>query len=86
MEKRKKQKKLWDQELAELLRKYSKFDELKKPVKYIKFGVGYWYTCLLYPGMQPTNNLGEQAIREHVVIRKIIGTFRSERVSEFYQV
>jgi transposase len=82
---RRKQKDLWDQELAELVRKYSKFDELSKPVKYIKFGLGSWYTCLLYPGMQPTNNLGEQAIREHVVIRKIIGTFRSERGSENYQ-
>jgi len=39
----------------------------------------------LYPGMQPTNNLGEQAIREHVIMRKIIGTFRSIEGSENYQ-
>jgi hypothetical protein len=83
--KRRKQKDIWDQELVELVEKYSKFKELQKPVKYIKFGQGCWYTCLLYPGMEPTNNLGEQAIREHVVIRKIIGTFRSERGSENYQ-
>ena len=35
--------------------------------------------------MQPTNNLAEQAIREHVIVRKIIGTFRSEKGSENYQ-
>ncbi|MCJ7571442.1 MAG: transposase, partial [Candidatus Thermoplasmatota archaeon] len=34
---------------------------------------------------QPTNNLAEQAIREHVIMRKIIGTFRSEEGSENYQ-
>jgi transposase len=35
--------------------------------------------------MEPTNNVPEQAIREHVVIRKIIGTFRSESGSQNYQ-
>ncbi|MDP2845234.1 MAG: transposase, partial [Candidatus Methanoperedens sp.] len=32
---------------------------------------GSLHTCLLYPGMEPTNNLAEQAIREHVIMRKI---------------
>jgi transposase len=40
---------------------------------------------MLYPGMEPTNNLGEQAMREHVIIRKIIGCFRSENGAENYQ-
>ena len=44
-----------------------------------------WYTCMLYPGMEPTNNLGEQAIREHIILRKIIGCFRSENGAENYQ-
>ena len=35
--------------------------------------------------MGPTNNIGEQAIREHVVMRKIIGAFRSIKGSENYQ-
>ena len=34
-----------------------------------KNGLGSWFTCLLYKGMEPTNNLAEQAIREHVVIQ-----------------
>jgi len=47
--------------------------------------LGDWYTCLLYPGMEPTNNLSEQVIREHVLMRKIIGTFRSAKGVEYYQ-
>ena len=54
-------------------------------LKYIENGLGNWFTCLLYPGMEPTNNLGEQTIRESVIIRKIIGTFRSENGSQYYQ-
>ncbi len=51
----------------------------------IKNGFGKWYMYLLYPRMEPTNNLGEQAIREHVIMRKIIGCFRSESGAENYQ-
>jgi hypothetical protein len=40
---------------------------------------------ILYPGMEPTNNLSEQVIREHVLMLKIIGTFRSEGDAEYYQ-
>jgi transposase len=31
------------------------------------------------------NNLGEQAMREQVIMRKIIGCFRSEKGAENYQ-
>lgn len=85
MEERKQQKEVWDREMAELAEQFSKFKELKKPVTYIRNGLGNWYTCLLYPGMEPTNNLSEQVIREHVLMRKIIGTFRSENGAEYYQ-
>jgi transposase len=71
--------------MEKLVEEYSGYTELSKPVTYIRNGLGHWYTCLLYPGMEPTNNLGEQAIREHVLMRKIIGTFRSENGSQNYQ-
>lgn len=58
---------------------------LKEKVYKNENGLGCWYTCMLYPGMEPTNNLGEQAIREHVILRKIIGCFRSENGAENYQ-
>ena len=58
--------------------------ELKKPVTYLRNGIGDWFTCLAHQGMPATNNLAEQAIREHVVQRKIIGAFRSERGPKSY--
>lgn len=85
MQERKRQKVIFNKKMEELVSRYSKFKELEKALTYIKNGLGCWYTCLLYPRMEPTNNLGEQAIREHVIIRKIIGTFRSENGSENYQ-
>jgi len=85
MEDRKEQKEVWDREMAELVEHFSQFKELKKPITYIRNGLGDWYTCLLYPGMEPTNNLSEQVIREHVLMRKIIGTFRSRKGAEYYQ-
>ena len=71
--------------MAQLVERFTKYEGLHKPMTYIKNGLGCWYTCLLYPGMEPTNNLGEQAMREHVIMRKIIGTFRSEKGAEHYQ-
>ena len=59
--------------------------DLHKPFEHIQNGVGSWFTCPLYPCLEPSNNLAEQTIREHVVIRKIIGTFRSESGSQNYQ-
>lgn len=85
MEERKRMKKHWDAEMAQLIERFAKYQELHKPLTYIKNGLGCWYTCLLYPGMEPTNNLGEQAMREHVIMRKIIGTFRSEKGAKNYQ-
>ena len=82
---RKKQKRIFESDMKDLVEKYSKFKDIQKPLTYIKNGFGRWYTCLLYPEMQPTNNLGEQAIREHVIMRKIIGCFRSENGAENYQ-
>jgi hypothetical protein len=85
MEERRTQKAIFEKELADIVTKFSEFEELEKPLTYIRNGFGSWYTCLMYPGMEPTNNLGEQAMREHVILRKIIGCFRSENGAENYQ-
>jgi len=85
MNEREKQKNVFENELKGIVENYSRFKELKKPVKYLQNGLGKWYTCLLFPGMEPTNNLGEQAIREHVIMRKIIGCFRSKHGAANYQ-
>jgi len=85
MDERVQQKELWDKELQEVVNENLQYLDVRVKVQYIQNGLGCWYTCLLYPGMQPTNNFAEQAIREHVIMRKIIGTFRSEKGSENYQ-
>ncbi len=85
IEERREKKAVFENELEAVVAKYSDFKELEKPLTYIKNGFGCWYTCMLYPGMEPTNNLGEQAMREHVIMRKIIGCFRSENGAENYQ-
>ncbi|MDY6986295.1 MAG: transposase [Candidatus Thermoplasmatota archaeon] len=74
-----------DREMEELVKKHEGCRGIEKPITYIKNGLGRWYTCLLHPGIEPTNNLAEQAIREHVIMKKIIGTFRSENGSVNYQ-
>jgi len=78
-------KEQWDQEMVDLVERYDESVHTRHLVTYLKNGLSCWYTCLLYPGMPPTNNLGEQAIREHVIIRKIIGAFRSVEGCEYYQ-
>ena len=85
MGERRKRKSEFEHEMKDIVEKYSKFKELHKPTTYLKNGLGKWYTCLLFPGMEPTNNLGEHAMREHVIMRKIIGCFRSKRGAKNYQ-
>lgn len=43
----------------------------------IENGMQYWFTFLTEEGVEPTNNRAERALRENVVIRKIIGTLRN---------
>jgi len=58
-------------------------DYRSKPVKRfvnkINNGFDYWFTFVLNPGVEPTNNIAERALREHVVQRKIIGTLRNRK-------
>jgi len=54
----------------------------KRVVKFaakVKTAMKHLLTFVLNPGVEPTNNRAERALREHVVIRKIIGTLRNEK-------
>ncbi len=42
-------------------------------------GFEHWFTCILYPEVEPTNNRAERMLREQVVLRKITGTLRNEK-------
>mgnify|MGYP000621355671 FL=1 len=45
----------------------------------IKGGINHWLTFIGEPEISPTNNAAENALREPVVLRKIIGTLRNDR-------
>ena len=47
-----------------------------KFLRKVKNGFHNWFTFLEHD-VDPTNNIAERALREHVVIRKIIGGLRS---------
>jgi len=79
------QKPIFEERLKDLVRGFGEFEELGGALTYIRNGFSSWYTCILYPGMEPTNNLGEQATREHVILKKMIGCFRSEGGAKNYQ-
>ena len=64
---------------------YSKYEECKAVAKYINFHIESWFTCVKLAGVQPTNNYAEQAIRETVLVRKIIGAFRSVKGTKTYE-
>lgn len=72
-------------QLEILTKYYSRYDHLTKTVKYINFNLNNWFTCIKIPDVEPTNNFAEQAIRETVMVRKIIGAFRSETGKQNYE-
>ena len=72
-------------ELKATIKYYSRYDELKGIITYIGNNIGNWFTCVKYEGIEPTNNFAEQALRETVIVRRIIGAFRSENGKQNYE-
>jgi len=48
-------------------------------------GYPFWFTFVTVPGVEPTNNRAERALRELVVHRKIIGTLRNQKGVQMYE-
>lgn len=71
--------------LQKIVSHYSRYQECKAVTKYINFHIESWFTCIKFAGVQPTNNYAEQAIRETVLVRKIIGAFRSNNGTKTYE-
>ncbi|MBI2523182.1 IS66 family transposase [Candidatus Woesearchaeota archaeon] len=67
------------EELDRWIQVYSTYRTLRKTVNMIKNGKEYWFTCVLYPEIEPTNNLAERMLRSWIVFRKIIGCLRTEK-------
>src|SRR3989344_5341999 len=81
----KKRQKLYDkciQEMKWLIEKFSSYKHLAKVVTTIKNGLDFWFTRIIHPQIEPTNNNGERSLREMVVIKKIMGTLRNEDGAE----
>jgi transposase len=58
---------------------------VRKFTEKIRRGYPYWFTFVTEPGVEPTNNRAERALRELVVQRKIIGTLRNEKGVFIYE-
>ncbi len=71
--------------LKKLIAYYSQYEECEGVTNYVNFHIESWFTCIKIAGVQPTNNYAEQAIRETVLVRKIIGAFRSVQGTKTYE-
>ena len=81
-------KKIYDKLIAELKQWVdyaSCYKELRKFAVKIMNGIDYFFTRVLNPRIEATNNTAERALREHVVIRKIIGTLRNEKGTSIHE-
>jgi len=67
-----------------LISEYSAYEQLEEVITYLENGKNDWFTCVLYENVEPTNNFAEQTVREPVIVRKIIGAFRSENGAANY--
>ena len=62
-----------------LVKRMNAHRELRKFAVTLLNGAKYFFTRILHPEIEPTNNRAERALRELVVQRKIIGTLRNDR-------
>jgi transposase len=80
-----KHEKLYKQ-LQEILDCMQSHKEYKQLATKIRNGGKNWFTCLLYPNIEPTNNLAEQTIREPIVRRKIFGCLRNQKGTQTFSI
>ena len=75
-----KRKRIWDvmnARMRNILNMNCTSEPIRKFVKKVSNGFDHWFTFVLYPYVEPTNNIAERALRENVIHRKIIGTLRN---------
>jgi IS1 family transposase len=72
--------------LSTILSQQYWYKSTKKFITKIRNGFDFWFTFLLHPGVEPTNNRAERAIREPVVQRKIFGTLRNEKGTRIFEI
>lgn len=72
--------------MTRLIGRSKAYTELRSFARKIEHGLQHWFTCVLHPEVEPTNNRAERALREMVVQRKSIGTLRNERGTHMTEV
>jgi transposase len=60
-------------------------EKVRKLIGKISNGFEYWFTFVIHPEVEPTNNRAERALREHVVLRKILGTLRNSKGTSIHE-
>ena len=65
-------------EMRQLIQMYSSYNYLTKVITTIKNGLDFWFTRIIHPQIEPTNNNGERSLRELVVMKRIMGTLRNQ--------
>jgi transposase len=60
-------------------------EKVLKFISKISNGFEYWFTFIINPDVEPTNNRAERALRPHVVLRKILGTLRNDKGTSIHE-
>ena len=67
-----------------IMKEYS-IEKVQKFTGKINNGFEYWFTFIINPGVESTNNRAERALRPQVVLRKILGTLRNEKGTSIHE-
>jgi transposase len=66
------------------MKEYS-IEKVQKFIGKINKGFEYWFTFIINPGVESTNNRAERALRPQVVLRMILGTLRNEKGTSIHE-
>lgn len=77
--------KLAREALRNLISKEYSVEKVRKFVGKINNGFDYWFTFVINPGVEPTNNRAERALRPHVVLRKILGALQNDKGTSIHE-
>jgi len=77
--------KLAREALRHWIKKEYSIEKVQKFIGKISNGFNYWFTFVINPGVEPTNNRAERALRPNVVLRKILGTLRNYRGTSIHE-
>jgi transposase len=69
-------------ELKQIVEQMDSYKPFKKLATKIRNGLNYWFTCIKNMEVEPTNNYAEQALRELIVQRKIMGGLKAKKGAE----